>query len=153
MNRLSIQKNLTIAALRAAGVRVHIYALSYLPVGLLVKVAGPVAARGVGIAQTYPNPMGRTMPLHREFQTAMRQVDPTLKAYSAFHLEGYLSARMTVEGLRRVQGPVRPQALADALHRLGPVDMGGFRIDFSNGNVGSGYVDIGVVDARGQLVY
>lgn len=143
----------TAGALRAAGVRGHVYALSYLPPGLLAKVAGAAAARGVAIAQTYPNPMSRTMPLHREFQSAMKRAAPDLPAYSAFHLEGYLSARLAVEGLRRVQGAVRPQALADALRRAGAVDMGGFRVDFSKGNVGSSYVDIGVVDARGRLVY
>jgi branched-chain amino acid transport system substrate-binding protein len=142
-----------VAALRQAGMRSHIYALSYLPPGLLSKVAGLEAARGVAIAQTYPNPMGRTMPLHREFQAAMDQAKPKLTAYSAFHLEGYLSARVAVEGLRRVQGPVRPQALAESLRRVGLVDMGGFRVDFSKGTTGSAYVDIGVIDARGRLIY
>jgi ABC-type branched-subunit amino acid transport system substrate-binding protein len=142
-----------VAALRKAGMRSHIYALSYLPPGLLSSVAGPEAARGVAIAQTFPNPMGRTMPLHREFQAAMLDHDPKLAAYSAFHLEGYLSARMAVEGLRRLQGPVRAVALADAFRRLGPVDLGGFRVDFSRGNAGSGHVDIGVINARGRLTY
>jgi branched-chain amino acid transport system substrate-binding protein len=142
-----------VAALRRAGMRSHIYALSYLPPGLLSKVAGPEAARGVAIAQTYPNPMGRTLPLHRDFQAAMLRFDPKLMAYSAFHLEGYLSARMAVEGLRRIQGPIRALALAEALRRQGPVDVGGFQVDFSKGNAGSSHVDIGVIDARGRLIY
>lgn len=142
-----------VTALRKAGMRSHIYALSYLPPGLLSKVAGPEAARGVAIAQTYPNPTGRTMPLHRDFQAAMLKFDQKLTAYSAFHLEGYLSARLAVEGLRRIQGPVRAMALAEALRRQGPVDLGGFQIDFRMGNAGSGHVDIGVIDARGRLVY
>lgn len=143
----------SVAALRKAGVRGHIYALSYLPHGLLSTVAGQDAARGVAIAQTYPNPMGSTMPLHREFQTAMRQAHPKLTTYSGFHLEGYLSARMAVEGLRRVQGAVRSQTLAEALRRMGPVDMGGFRVNFSQSNAGSAFVEIGVIDARGRLIY
>lgn len=143
----------SVDALRKAGVRGHIYALSYLPHGLLIAVAGQQAARGVAIAQTYPNPMGSTMPLHREFQTAMRQAHPKLTTYSAFHMEGYLSARVAVEGLRRVQGAVRSQALAEALRRMGPVDMGGFRINFSQSNAGSAFVEIGVIDARGRVIY
>jgi branched-chain amino acid transport system substrate-binding protein len=142
-----------VAALRKAGMRSHIYALSYLPPALLTQMAGAEAARGVAIAQTYPNPMGRTMPLHSEFQAAMRAFAPDLAVYSAFHLEGYLSARMSVDSLRRVQGPVHAPALADALRRMGPVDLGGFRVDFSRGNAGGHYVDIGVIDARGRLVY
>jgi hypothetical protein len=60
---------------------------------------------------------------------------------------------MAVEGLRRMQGQVRAVALADAFRRLGPVDLGGFRVDFSRGNAGSGHVDIGVINARGRLIY
>jgi len=142
-----------VAALRKAGMRNHIYALSYLPAALVARMAGGEAARGVGIAQTYPNPMGSTMPLHREFQSAMRAFAPDLGSYTAFHLEGYLSARTTVEGLRRVQGPIHSTSLAEALRRLGPVDFGGFRIDFTAGNAGSNFVDIGVIDARGRLRY
>ncbi|MDP1894598.1 MAG: ABC transporter substrate-binding protein [Hydrogenophaga sp.] len=143
----------TVAVLRKSGVRSHIYALSYLSPDLLSKVAGPETARGVAIAQTYPNPMGRTLPLHREFQATMLDFAPKLTAYSAFHLEGYLSARMAVEGLRRTSGPLRAEALADTFRRQGPVNLGGFHVDFSRGNAGSGHVDIGVIDARGRLIY
>jgi branched-chain amino acid transport system substrate-binding protein len=142
-----------VAALRKAGMRGHIYALSYLPPPLLINMAGADAARGVAIAQTYPNPMGRTLPLHREFQAAMRAFAPDMTVYTSFHLEGYLSARVTVDSLRRIQGPMGSAALADALRRMGPVDLGGFRADFSQGNAGGHYVDIGVIDARGRLIY
>jgi ABC-type branched-subunit amino acid transport system substrate-binding protein len=143
----------SVASLRKAGFRGHIYALSYLPPGLLTTVAGPDAARGVAIAQTYPNPMGSTMPLHREFQMAMRQAHPKLAKYSSYHLEGYLSARLAVEGLRRMRGTLRSQTLAETLRRADVVDIGGFQVDFSKSNAGSIYVDIGVIDGRGRLIY
>lgn len=142
-----------VAALRKAGMRRHIYALSYLPPALLIQKAGADAARGVAIAQTYPNPMGRTMPLQGEFQTAMRAFAPDLAVYSAFHLEGYLSARAAVDSLRRVQGPIHAAALTGTLRRMGPLNLGGFQVDFGRGNAGGNYVDIGVIDARGRLIY
>lgn len=142
-----------VAALRKAGMRRHIYALSYLPPALLIQKAGADAARGVAIAQTYPNPMGRTMPLHSEFQAAMRAFAPDLAVYSAFHLEGYLSARAAVDSLRRVQGPIHAAALTGTLRRMGPLNLGGFQVDFGRGNAGGNYVDIGVIDARGRLIY
>lgn len=142
-----------VTALRKAGMRRHLYALSYLPPALLTQMGGSDAARGVAIAQTYPNPMGRTMPLHREFQAAMRASAPAIAAYSSFHLEGYLSARVAVESLRRAQGGAQSAAMEAALRRMSPLDLGGFRVDFSRSNAGSPYVDIGVVDARGRLIY
>lgn len=137
--------------LRKAGVGQMIFTLSYLPAELVSKVAGENAARGVGIAQTYPNPMGVSLPVQREFSAAMKAADPQLKLYTAFHIEGYLAARVLVEGLRR-SGDARPESLAKAL-RAGEMDFGGFRVNFSQSNEGSNFVDIGVVSSSGRLTY
>lgn len=138
--------------LRQAGVSQSVFALSYMPAGLVHKIAGENGARGVGIAQTFPNPNGVALPLNREFSAAMKALDPKLTAYTSFHLEGYLSARVLVEGLRRAGTPT-PEALAKALKSAGEMDFGGFRVDFSKGNTGSNYVDIGVVTTGGRLMY
>jgi hypothetical protein len=128
--------------------------LSYVPAGLLVKLAGPEGARGVGIAETFPNPNGIVLPLQRDFQAAMKAAHPNLKRYSPFHLEGYLSARVVVEALRRSkERDITPAALERALHSAGELDMGGSRVDFSKGNIGSHWVDIGVVDVEGKIIY
>lgn len=50
-----------IARLRAAGVKQQIYTLSYVPTALVARIAGSDAARGVGIAQTFPPPSGRKL--------------------------------------------------------------------------------------------
>jgi branched-chain amino acid transport system substrate-binding protein len=143
-----------VAALRKAGMSQTLYVLSYVPAGLLVKLAGPEGARGVGISQTFPNPNGIVLPLQRDFQAAMKAAHPEIKHYSPFHLEGYLSARVVVEALRRSkERDLTPAALERALHAAGEMDMGGFRVDFSKGNVGSHWVDIGVVNAEGRIIY
>jgi branched-chain amino acid transport system substrate-binding protein len=142
-----------VAALRKAGVSKMVFALSYLPAGLVLKLAGPDAARGVSIMQTFPNPMGQTLPLHRQFQAAMKASAPDLKEYSSFHLEGYLTARILVEALKRTPRTISPAALAVSLRRMGELDMGGFRVDFSQGNVGSHFTDIAVVAPNGRLMY
>ncbi|MBV8620997.1 MAG: ABC transporter substrate-binding protein [Curvibacter sp.] len=138
--------------LRAAGYNRSIMALSYLSAPLLVQVAGEAAARGVGIAQTFPNPNGRGLPLQAEFQATMARYAPEIKAYSAFQLEGYLSARVLVDALRRARNS-SPEALMDALHSAGELDYGGFRVNFSKSNVGSSWVDMSVIDAAGKLRY
>lgn len=143
-----------VAALRQAGVSQSLFVLSYVPAGLLVKVAGAQGARGVGIAQTYPNPNGITLPLQRDFQAAMRAAFPQIKEYTSFQLEGYIAARTAVEAMRRIKDKdITPAALQRALHAGGEFDFGGFRLDFSKGNVGSQWVDIGVVNHEGKLRY
>jgi len=48
---------------------------------------------------------GRTLPLHREFQTAMKAAYPQLKEYTSFHLEGVEAEKyraLAGEGLFRL---------------------------------------------------
>jgi branched-chain amino acid transport system substrate-binding protein len=141
-----------VAQLRKAGVTQSIFVLADTPPGLLVKVAGIDLARGVGIAQIYPNPNGKTKTLIREFQAAMKAAYPDLKSYAAFQLEGYLSARIVGEGLRRAKD-IKPEALAKALKSMGEIDFDGYRIDFSTSNAGSRFVDMAVMDFEGRLRY
>lgn len=142
-----------VAALRKAGVTQSIFILGDTAPGMLARVAGADLARGVGIAQIYPNPNGRTRTLVREFQAAMQAAYPDLQSYAAFHMEGYLSARILGEGLRRIKGEITPTALAKSLQTMGELEFDGYRIDFSKSNAGSRYVDIAVMDQEGRLRY
>lgn len=74
--------------------------------------------------------------------------------YSPFHLEGYLTARIVGEALKRMKDK-EPTAgsLANMLHAMGEIDLGGYRVDFSKGNVGSSFVDIGVIGSDSRLRY
>ncbi len=141
-----------VAQLRKAGVSRPIFTLSYVPAGLLAKVVGEDGARGVGITQTFPNPMGTNLPLQRDFRAAMKSAFPAVEEYTAFHLEGYITARVLVEALKR-GGEATPAGLARSLSAMGEVDLGGYRVRFDKGNVGSRYVDIGVVTYGGKLIY
>lgn len=140
-----------IAALRAAGVSQQIFSLSYLPAPALVKFAGN-GARGVGLSQTFPNPMGATLPLQRDFRAAMRKTHPTLTDYTTFHMEGYITARVFAEAAKRSRS-LNPSGIAQALRAMGEVDLGGFRVNFAKSNLGSNWVDIGVVSGDGKLLY
>jgi ABC-type branched-subunit amino acid transport system substrate-binding protein len=142
-----------VAALRKAGVTQSIFILADTAPGMLARVAGADLARGVGISQIYPNPNGRTKTLVREFQLAMQAAHPEITSYAAFHMEGYLSARILGEGLKRIRGEISPAALVRSLQAMGEIDFDGYRIDFSKGNVGSRFVDIAVMDHEGRLRY
>lgn len=139
-----------VAALRQAGLGGLIYALSYVPAALVRQVAGG-AARGVALAQVCPNPNGATMALQRAFQSAMKGTGDA-GPYGAFHFEGYITARVLAEGLRRAP-EATPAGLARALRAMGEYDLGGYRVNFAKSNVGSSFVDIAVIDGSGQLMY
>jgi len=143
-----------IVALRQAGLVHAVYALSYVSPALIGRLAGSLGSpmpRGVGLAQVFPNPNGSRSALQSAFQRAMeRQGVPG--PYSAFQLEGYITARVLAEGLRR-GGEATPAALARGLRAMGDLDLGGFRVRFDAGNVGSRFVDIAVVGDDGRLLY
>jgi branched-chain amino acid transport system substrate-binding protein len=139
--------------LRKLGVSSQAFALSYMPTGLAYKIIGAEGARGVGIAQTYPNPMSATIPVARDMRAAIAKHVPKVTNFTAFHLEGYISARIMVEGLRKTGSNPTAEKLTAALKNMGPQDLGGFMVDFSKGNSGSNFVDLAVIDSAGKLRY
>lgn len=140
-----------VAHLRKATRSQFVFALSYVPAGLLYKTVG-AGARGVALAQTYPNPNGTALPLSRDFQAAMKATQPKMPLFTSFHLEGYVTARVFTEAARRATEP-GPEGLARSLRAMGEIDLGGFRVNFARDNVGSSFVDIGVVTEDGRLLY
>lgn len=142
-----------VAAMRKAGASQSIFILGDTAPGLVIKVAGQDAARGVGIAQIFPNPNGKTKTIVRDFQQAMKAAYPDMTTYAPFQMEGYLSARIVVEAMRKIKGDVTPASLVKALQALGDVDYDGYRLDFAKSNIGGRFVDIAVMDVEGRLRY
>lgn len=139
---------------RVAGDMTPMYSLSYVPVnGLLDKVPAKSAA-GIGIAQVTPNVYSNNTGLVRDFHATMDNFAPQGSNHSQLHLVGYMSARVTVEALRRAGPNATPERVADALRQM-RTDMGGYLVDFTgnSNNVASSFVDIGVVTRTGRLMY
>ena len=84
--------------------------------------------------------------------TWARPMPTECAARTQLHLVGYLNCRVFIEGLRHTGSAPTPDSLRGALHKL-RVDLGGYLVDFAGGNVGSRYVDIGVVTRDGRLQY
>jgi branched-chain amino acid transport system substrate-binding protein len=141
-------------ALRKAGISQPIFVLSYVTANVVVKLAGLEGARGVIVTQTYPNPQGHNLPVQRDFQAAMKAAFPEVQEYTSLHMEGYLSARTVVEAFKRSkERDISAAGLARALPAAGDIDMGGYRVNFSDGNAGSRFVDISVIGSDGKLKY
>jgi hypothetical protein len=106
-----------VAALRKAGVSQSLFVLSYVPAGLLVKLAGPEGARGVGIAQTFPNPNGiparPAVPGGDEGGPSGLELHPSTR-------EGYLVRPRRAGPPSAARGQGRdPASLEKALHNVG----------------------------------
>ncbi|AXV75694.1 MULTISPECIES: ABC transporter substrate-binding protein [Ralstonia solanacearum species complex] len=119
----------------------------------LVRASSVALACGVHIAQPLPAPGERRMRLTRAFVADMRREGRPDLAGSAEALEGYASARLFVEVLRRIRGPVTGEAVRTALQTQGPFDLGGFEVNYGPSQYeGSRAVGIGVVGQEGRLM-
>ena len=135
---------------RGSGDWTPIYGMSYVPVKDIVQKAGSSSAVGVGLAQVTPNTYSSATALVRRFDAAMGKFAPGIER-SQLHLIGYLSCRALIEGIKSA-GATNAEALRNALQRQ-QVDLGGYLLDFAGTNVGSRYVDIGVITREGRLMY
>jgi ABC-type branched-subunit amino acid transport system substrate-binding protein len=105
-------------------------------------------ASGIGVTQVVPFPWNGRVPVVREYQRLMRreQVKPHFGFSS---MEGFLAAKMTVEGLRRAGPAPTRQRFVAALETMRNVDLGGFRVHLSPmDHNGSSYVDLTILGSQ-----
>ena len=139
--------------LRSRGETALLFAMSYSDAKLIVKVAGKPFAHGVAIAQIMPNPANRSVPLVKAFRADWEKYAATKDEPSFFNIEGYVSARLIVEAIRRSKDP-SPEGVRRGLEMLRNYDLGGYIIDFAPGkHIGSQFVDLSVIGASGTLLY
>jgi branched-chain amino acid transport system substrate-binding protein len=104
-------------------------------------------ARGVAVSQVVPLPFSEAEPLGREY---LKRIGGTAKASHA-SLEGYVAARVLIEGLKRAGKSPTRESLVDGLDKAGTVDVNGFRLAYSpiNHN-GTNFVELTVIGAGGN---
>jgi branched-chain amino acid transport system substrate-binding protein len=106
--------------------------------------------RGIQISQVVPSPWNKKIPLVREYQAAMADVSGELGFGS---LEGYIAAKLTVEGIRRAgRNPTR-ETVMRSLKSLREYDMGGYTMKFDEGNHnGSSFVELTMLTAHERFI-
>ncbi|NPC54809.1 ABC transporter substrate-binding protein [Caenimonas soli] len=98
-------------------------------------------SRGLVVSQVVPNPDNITIRVVKEYQAAMKKTDGGEPNYSS--LEGYIAARVLIEGLRRAKGTTDRERFLQAFLTMRPYDMGGFDVAFASGdNTGSDFVEL-----------
>jgi ABC-type branched-subunit amino acid transport system substrate-binding protein len=108
-------------------------------------------ARGVAISQIVPL-MQESMPLVREYFRDLKALGGNIPP-SFYGLEGYIEARVLMEGLKRTNGPLTREALVAALEALGNYDAGGITIAYGPGkHEGMKFVELTMISRNGALL-
>lgn len=106
-------------------------------------------ARGIGISQVMPYPWNDTTPAVREYQRLLGRNGK----YSYYGIEGYLTAKVMVEGLRRAGRDLTREKLVSALESMNQFDMGGYRVSYGPENRnGSRFVELTVIGSGGKIL-
>ena len=106
-------------------------------------------ARGVVVTQVMPYPFDTREQIGREFQTFAKETGTNV-SYGT--MEGYLSARVMTEALKRAgKNPTR-ESLVAAFESL-KLDLGGFRLAYSpTTRTGSEFVDLTMISKNGKFI-
>lgn len=130
------------------GARTQFYGMSVVSSRELAAELGP-AARGIVISQVVPSPWRTQVALAREFQLALR--DKLQPSYGA--MEGFVAARVLVEGLKRAGRQLTREALIQGLESMADWDAGGFRVSYSpSKRTGSSFVELSMLNADGSFL-
>lgn len=138
-----------IKAIRAAGSHTQIMTLSNNSSSAFVKELGK-AGNGVIVSQITPAPHLVTTTLGQEFNAAAKASGATI-SYAA--MEGYVNAKVLVEGLRRAGPKLTRDGFVRALESMQRVDFGGLMVTYGAGDhTGSEFVELTMIGKDGRFV-
>ena len=139
-----------IKQMKKAGSGATFYNVSFVGSKALADALGD-SGSGVAISQVVPFPWERAVPVVKEYQSLAAKSG--FKDYNFSAMEGFLTAKVMVEGLRRAgKNPTR-EGLVDALERMQDVDLGGFYVSYSPKNhAGSKFVDLTIIGRHGNFL-
>lgn len=113
---------------------------------------GP-AARGVVLAQSLPSTRNPAVPVVAEYTKLLAQRSPGAKPNGA-EFDGYISAKLLAEALRRAGRSLSTESLIQALESTGEYRVGRIAVKYSPlQHQGSTYVELAIMDENGQLRY
>jgi branched-chain amino acid transport system substrate-binding protein len=106
---------------------------------------------GVAISQVVPFPWSPSVPIVKEYQEVLGRAGNTDFNFSS--LEGYIVAKVMVEGLKRSGKDLTREKLVSALESMSSVDIGEFMVSFSPTNhSGSKFVDLTMIGHAGKFI-
>jgi branched-chain amino acid transport system substrate-binding protein len=138
-----------IRQMQKAGSGAIFYNVSFVGSKALADALGKEGV-GVAISQVVPFPWGRGVPVVKEYQQLATKAGYTDYNFSA--MEGFLTAKVMVEGLRRAGRDLTREKFIEAMEKM-DVDLGGFYVGYSPKNhAGSRFVDLTIIGQEGKFL-
>lgn len=110
-------------------------------------------ARGIVLAQIMPSLRNTTVPAVAEYHRLLRERSSEAVP-SASQFEGFIHAKLLVEGLRRAGRNLNTASFVQAMESAGDISFGRFIAKYSpQSHNGSTYVELAILDNLGQLRY
>jgi len=110
------------------------------------------SGRGVGISQVVPFPWNLSAPVVKEYQKNF-VAHAGNDNFNFSSLEGYIAAKVFVEGLRRAGREPTREGLVNALETLRDFDVGGFNVTYTpTDHNGSKFVELTVIGREGKFL-
>lgn len=138
-----------IKALRGAGVSGQIVTLSNNASGGFVKALGE-HARGVVVTQVYPSERSVSFPIIKEAMD--RAKAKGVGDLTPAMVEGYVSAKVLVEGIRRAGAKPDRATLHTGLESIRKWDLGGLELGYSAADhTGLEFSDLSIIGPQGRF--
>lgn len=138
-----------IRGIRAAGNQMQVMTLSNNSSQAFVKNMGRDGV-GVIVSQVTPAPHLVTTGLGQEYKIAAKETGATV-SYAA--MEGFVAAKVLVEGLRRAGRNLTRDGFIRAMESMQKVDLGGLMVDYGPGDrTGSEFVELTMIGRDGRFI-
>ncbi|TCV85913.1 ABC transporter substrate-binding protein [Sulfurirhabdus autotrophica] len=106
--------------------------------------------RGVAVSQVVPFPWNTANAIVKEYQEGMKQFSQS--GYSFTSLEGFIAAKVLVEGMKRAGKDLTREKLIIAMESMSKHEMSGFYVDYSpTDHNASNFVDITIIGKDGKF--
>ncbi len=138
---------------RAAGHTSQLMIASRTDAEQFQEQVGAEMARGISVAQVAPSPYRRQLAVAADFERLTKKIGLSRARVNFASLEGYLAARVLIEGLKQSGKTPTRAALLRALESMKNADVGGFAVNFSTPqHTGSQYVELSVFGSGGRIL-
>jgi len=135
---------------RAKGYGGQFFNVSFVGSKALADELGDMGA-GVVITQVVPFPYAGSTAIVREYQQVMTEAGHKEHDFSS--MEGFLTAKVFVEGARRAGRSPTREGLIAAIESITDWDMGGFGVRYGpKDHTGSSYVDVTTIVRGGRFM-
>jgi ABC-type branched-subunit amino acid transport system substrate-binding protein len=139
-----------VTQVRAARSGMQLITLSNNSSSAFVKSLGD-NGRGVIVTQVFPNPNMATSGIAVQMKKLSKESTPIAISHQA--MEGFASAKVLVEGLKRAgKNPTRA-SFVTALNQLRDFDLGGLTVSYSpTDHTGTEYVELSMISKKGEFL-